>query len=282
VRDYYLFSKLSPERVEYAESTIKEKVPVVLNRDFRPISYYYATVFWGTQFDAPFFRRFLTSLKGGNIWLVTILFCALFAVICLAGRQRRNKRAVLLAVATTGFAEINFQIVTILSFQVIYGFVFYKLGVIITSFMVGLAFGGWIIAKYMPRVKDDLKLFSWTQVSICLYPLILPPLFLAFSRSGSDTVSWWGTNVVFPFLPVIAGIIGGIQFPLANKIYLEQRSEMGRVAGLTYGLDLLGACLGSLLAAAFLIPILGIFQTCFLVAFINFIVLAILLPNIRK
>ncbi|MGB3242383.1 MAG: hypothetical protein WBB66_05990, partial [Candidatus Omnitrophota bacterium] len=183
---------------------------------------------------------------------------------------------------TTGFAEINFQIATILSFQVIYGFVFYKLGVIITSFMVGLAFGGWIIARYMPRIRNDLAVFSWTQVSICLYPLILPLIFLLFSKADSGAATWWGSNVIFPFLPVIAGTIGGIQFPLANKIYLEQKEQMGRVAGLTYGLDLLGACLGSLLAAALLIPVLGIFQTCFLTALINTVVLVLLLRGAKN
>jgi len=60
------------------------------------------------------------------------------------------------------------------------------------------------------------------------------------------------------------------------KIYLEDREQVGRVAGLSYGLDLLGACLGSFLAAAFLVPVLGIFQTCFMAALINLAVLGIL------
>jgi len=186
---------------------------------------------------------------------------------------------VLLAVCTTGFAEISFQIATILSFQVIYGFVFYKLGIIITSFMVGLALGGWYISRQMPRIKDDLTYFRWTQVSICLYPLLLPVIFLWLSRSQSGVVFWLGSNVIFPFLPIIAGIIGGIQFPLASKIYLAGTEKVGRVAGLMYGVDLLGACLGSLLAAAFLVPVLGIFGACFLVALINVTVLSILLLN---
>lgn len=282
VREYYLLSKLSPERIVYAERTIREKVPVALNRDFKPVSYHYATVFWSTHFDTPLFRRFLRTLTAENIWRAAALFCAFILIFYSWNRRRRGKRAVLLAVMTTGFAEINFQIATILSFQVIYGFVFYKLGVIITSFMVGLAFGGWIIARYMPRIRNDLAVFSWTQVSICLYPLILPLIFLLFSKADSGAATWWGSNVIFPFLPVIAGTIGGIQFPLANKIYLEQKEQMGRVAGLTYGLDLLGACLGSLLAAALLIPVLGIFQTCFLTALINTVVLVLLLRGAKN
>jgi len=276
VREYYLFDKLSGERCEYARNIIEEDVDVSVNRDFRPVSYYYATVFWGTHFDMPIFRRILRSISSESIWLTVVTFCLLVLLFGVWGRKRRRKRVVLLSVMTTGFAEINFQIAVILSFQVIYGYVFYKLGIIITSFMVGLALGGWIIAKHMPRIKNDMAVFTWTQVSICLYPLVLPLVFLWFSSTRSDTLSWFGSNVVFPFLPIIAGIIGGIQFPLANKIYLGQREEVGRVAGLSYGLDLLGACFGSFLAAAFLVPILGIFQTCLMVALINVTVLAVL------
>ena len=277
VRDYYLFDKLSKERVEYIEKRVGENVPIGLNRDFRPISYYYATAFWGTHFDMPFLKKALRFITPENIWLLAVGFCLVVLIFALASGRRRRKRAVLLAVMTTGFAEINFQIAVVLSFQVIYGYVFYKLGIIFTSFMVGLALGAWMVSKGMKRFTNNMIVFSWTQVTICLYPLILPAVFLWLSRTQSDIVSQAGANIIFPFLPVIAGIIGGVQFPLANKIYLEDKEKLGQVAGLSYGLDLLGACLGSFLAAAFLIPVLGIFQTCFLVAVINITVLAILL-----
>ncbi len=279
VREYYLFDKLSDERVKYVAEIVEKKVDILPNTDFRPVSYYYATVFWGTHFDTPVIRRALRAVTGENIWLAAAAFCVLVLLFCAWSGKRRKKRTVLLAVMTTGFAEINFQIAALLSFQVIYGYVFYKLGVIITSFMVGLALGGWIAAKYMLRLRNDMAAFTWTQLSICLYPLILPPVFRWLSGTPSQAASWWGANVIFPFLPVIAGIIGGIQFPLANKICIEHRNRTGRVAGLTYGLDLLGACAGSLLAAAFLVPILGIFQTCLLAALINVTVLAALLVS---
>ncbi|MGB3057523.1 MAG: hypothetical protein WBC16_05150, partial [Candidatus Omnitrophota bacterium] len=123
VREYYLVSKLSRERVEYAREVIEEDVPVSPNRDFKPVSYYYATVFWSTNFDIPLFRRFLRLVTPGNIWSAAVLFCALIFVLCLQNPKRRGRRTVLLSVMTTGFAEINFQIAVILSFQVIYGFV---------------------------------------------------------------------------------------------------------------------------------------------------------------
>ncbi len=285
VREGYIRDKLSDERVEYARGEIEEGPPVAVNRDFRPVSYYYATVFWGTQFDAPFFRRILRLITPKNIWLLAIVFCALILIFFVCAGKKNNRRAVKLAVATTGFSEINFQIASLLSFQIIYGYVFYKLGIMITSFMVGLALGGWTISRLTPRMKDSMRSFRWIQGAICLYPLILPPIFLWFAGATSAAAAWTGANLVFPLLPAVAGFIGGVQFPLAGKICLAgsetvsgkcSRLAVGRVAGMCYGLDLLGAAVGALLAAAFLVPILGVFQTCYLTAMINVTVMAVL------
>ncbi|MGB2651210.1 MAG: hypothetical protein WBD00_03285, partial [Candidatus Omnitrophota bacterium] len=147
VQDYYLRSKLSEERMEYITSEIGRGGDVRVNRDFRPVSYYYATVFWGTQFDSPVFRKILHAVKPENVWLSACLFCIAILIFGFFSGKRLGKRTALLAIMTTGFAEIIFQITAILSFQVIYGFVFYKLGIIVTSFMVGLALGGWLIAR---------------------------------------------------------------------------------------------------------------------------------------
>jgi len=277
VREYYLFDKLSKERVKYALEAVSENQEGLINRDFRPIAYYYATRFWGTHFEAPFFRRFTNIVKVPIIWASVTVICVLILIFGIFDRKHRGKRTVLLSLMTTGFAEISFQIAVILSFQVIYGYMFYKMGIILTCFMAGLAAGGWIASKNLDRIQNYRNAFTWTQCAICLYPLILPPVFFLLSRSESNTVSFLGANLIFPVLPIVAGIIGGIQFPLANKIYLRSEDEIGRVAGISYGLDLLGACFGSFFAAAFLMPVLGIFETCLLVAIINVAVLASLL-----
>ncbi|MBL7131903.1 MAG: hypothetical protein ISS45_10985, partial [Candidatus Omnitrophica bacterium] len=193
-------------------------------------------------------------------------------------KRRIPSWAVLTCMGTSGFAEISFQIVTLLSFQVLYGYVYYKLGIILTSYMIGLVFGGWLITKRLKRQRGDYKLFIKTQVAIFIYPLILPVLFWVFSSLKGETSFWLGSNIIFPFLPIVAGLIGGFQFPLANSLYLKTKSaKVGYSAGLTYGLDLFGSCLGALLTSIFLIPIIGIPLTCLLVAGLNLIGLILLL-----
>lgn len=282
VREYYIFDTLSPERMQYAARAVEKGREVSLNTDFKPISYYYATVFWGTQFDVPGVRLFLRSISAEKIWILAVFLCFFALLSGLWSRTRRRQRAVLLAVMTTGFAEIIFQITVILSFQVIYGYVFYKIGVIITSFMLGLALGSMLVARLMRRMKDDMGFFIATQVSICIYPLVLPIVFWLFAEARPAAMDWLGANIVFPLLPVMAGMIGGIQFPVANKIYLGGGGEVGKASALNYGVDLLGACIGSLLAASLLVPVLGIFGTCLMTALINVTVLALLLVSREK
>ena len=80
----------------------------------------------------------------------------------------------------------------------------------------------------------------------------------------------------FAMLPIIAGFIGGVQFPLANKICLEASGDVGKTTGFLYGLDLFGASIGGILVGLLLVPVIGIVGTCVLLCIINTLVLILL------
>jgi hypothetical protein len=84
--------------------------------------------------------------------------------------------------------------------------------------------------------------------------------------------------VVFPALSLSAGLIEGYFFTSANQVYLTMsfNPDSARIAGLTYGWDLLGACVGAVLCSVFLIPIAGISITCVLLAVLNLLVFSLL------
>lgn len=278
VREYYLASELSEERIAYLEGKLQPLPKIMLNYDFRPISYYYDMVLWSTQFRFTL-GKILKKISPKGIYLTAlIIYCLILLPIWLRKASDEVRPvAVLTAVATTGFAEITFQVLTLLSFQIIYGYVYYKLSIILTSFMIGLIFGGWWATKIIEKGRGNFLNFIQAQICICIYPLILPLIFLGFSGSSGKFSTYLGSNIILPFLPIIAGFIGGFQFPLANKLYLQSREGLVRAAGLTYGVDLLGSCLGALLVSVFLLPILGIPVVCFLVALLNLASLVLLL-----
>lgn len=283
MREYYLYNELSPERIDFFEKRLaRSKADLVINKDFHPIAYYYDMVLWSSQFRHGF-RRIFDAINPQRIYLGTL---ALYLVLALpiffkAVRRKVPSWGVLTCVATTGFAEITFQIITLLSYQVLYGYVYHKLGLILTSYMMGLILGGWLITRKLNKDTGH-NLFIKTQIAICIYPLVLPVLFWVFSGLKSPFSFWLGSNIIFPFLPIIAGIIGGFQFPLANSIYLKSiKAHAGYSAGLTYGIDLFGSCVGAGLTLVILVPIIGIFEVCILAAGLNLIGLFLLVYERR-
>jgi spermidine synthase len=166
--------------------------------------------------------------------------------------------------------------VILLTFQIIYGYVFYKIGFLLTVFMAGLAIGSFWMIILMRQLKGALNILIWSNFLFCVFSLGLPVFFSWLLASNKEIVSQLGANLIFPLFSVMTGLLAGMQFPLVNKIYLGNRHEGGQVAGLTYGVDLWGSCLGAFLPGIFLIPVLGIIWSCFVIAAINLSVLMIL------
>jgi len=265
VREYYLPFKLDPLRIKYIEDSIRESHLAKINQDFKPIGYFYHMSLWMSLFYGG--KSILPYIEKIDLNLFIYIALGLFILFFLLQRLKKFsfRMPLTLSIGTTGMSEICFQIIVILAFQVLYGYMYYKIGLILTSFMIGLVLGSFFINRQLERIKNERSLYLKTQGLICLYPLILP---LAFTRPMHESI--------FAFLPMIAGFLGGFQFPLANKICLRASGDIGKTTGLLYGIDLFGSCIGGLLAGLILIPLLGIIQTCVFLFIVNTLVLILL------
>jgi len=277
VREYYLSSKLSGERISYLEKCLRDKGDV--NRDFRPVSYYYSTIFWTSRFRDSLFNKILNSITEERVWK-SLLFICIFVIIfglVIFKNERRFEKSALVALSLTGFSMMAVQVMVLLAFQIIYGYLYYKLGIILTSFMVGLALGGSFAVRIVSERENGRANFIGTQAVLVLYLFMLPALLYLSAKFKVVSAMWFGSNIIFPLISAAAGFIGGFQFPLANKIYLGRKEGMvAATAGLTYGIDLLGSCLGALFTGAFLIPVIGVAKTCFAIGLINLAVVVFL------
>ncbi len=277
IREYYLPYRMTEERIAYLQQRIAEEKGARINRDFYPISYYYDMILWSTHFQTKE-RQIFTYFFNLNFRLVLLTLVG-FGIVMFCLSLKFKNLPILLAVGTTGSAEIVFEVLTMLAFQILYGYIYYKLGVILTAFMLGLTFGAIFIVNRMKRVDLKLTDFAKIQLAVCVYPLILFSVFTLLYHTGPSKFS---VEIIFPLLTFIAGFVGGMQFPLANKLYLQRVKKVGHTAGITYGIDLFGSCVGALFAAAILIPILGIPDTCFIVAMLNGISLALIILTIYR
>ena len=281
VREYYIPFKLDPLRIKYVESAISKFKNTKLNTDFKPAGYLYHAILWISFFDAT--RNLLPCLNMINLGVFIIMAFVIFIIILLIQKLtlRPLKFPVLISLATTGMSQICFQLIIILAFQFIYGYMYHRIGMILASFMIGLTIGSFFITNVLEKIEDEKPLYMKTQAWMALYPLILAPALIIIAKINQlSPVSGNILQAAFVILPIVAGFIGGIQFPLANKVWLKDSKDIGKTTGLLYGIDLLGSCFGGLVTGMLLIPLLGIIQTCILLAAIN-IFIFILISNSR-
>jgi spermidine synthase len=268
IRDYYLWSDLSPEKMDYVQKRITNIKKSQINTDFKPISYYYDIVLWATSFQ-PLFKGFLKILNEKILW-GAVLFISLFILLLGKGKERVIRKSVIIAVSTTGFAQMAIELTIMLTFQAIYGYLYYKLAIFVTLFMAGLFAGGFLISKKMDFIANPLALFKKSKIGLSLFSLCLIPIFQILSDKAPFSPVNTDAGVVFPILVFVTGVIGGMQFSLATKVLIERGGEMGRISGFLYGADLIGGVAGALLLSAIFIPILGIFQCIIATAILNF------------
>jgi len=139
VRDYFLMSTLSSERLAYVGKRVATSKVGSVNTDLSPTSFYYDLVLWSAEYE-HFMKRVLEWIFGNrwSVWVVTATIA--IALIAMTGSKRRG-RLVLSALAVSGFAAIVLELEILLCFQLLYGNLYDRIGVLLTAYMLGLAAG---------------------------------------------------------------------------------------------------------------------------------------------
>jgi predicted membrane-bound spermidine synthase len=177
-------------------------------------------------------------------------------------------------VAVVGFTELGLEILLLLGFQALYGYVYHELTILVALFMVGVALGAWWALHSAPSLggtssRRDLRLLAGLQILLAASPLLLFGLLVQLGRVSSAGGQRAASEILFPALALVAGLLGGFQFLLASRAYFGDAPEIGRSPGVLYALDLAGACAGALALSVLLIPVHGFLRTAVLMAAVN-------------
>jgi spermidine synthase len=259
-----------------------------INSDFRPLGVFFSLSYWNALFSpylTGIFKGFEKFSLKITIFLITILtftFAAIFAK-----RPYISRYSVPYALFTTGLTGMIFNLSIIFTFQTLYGYLYYQIGLLVTIFMGGIAFGSLYITHYLDRIKKDLNLFLIIELLIILFSFILPFVLSILSLHLEKPIIYVFLYAAFLAMSFLSGVLLGFQFPLATKIYLStylKEGTVGQTAGLLYGADLFGGFFGGLFGGVLLLPILGLKESCFMMAMIkgSSFLLFLLFTKIRK
>ncbi|MCM8783220.1 MAG: spermine synthase [Candidatus Omnitrophica bacterium] len=250
----YVEYRLEPWWYNNFFNSLKD-APLNLNKDFKPIATFYSLAYWNALFS-PYLLGISRGIDKTILFTGIFLLCS-FVVVLLS---RRIRLSIPYSVLTTGFSGMLFNLVLIFVFQIVYGYVFHWIGFLITSFMGGVAFGGFLMTENLEKIKRDRFWFLNTELSLILFSIILPFIFFIIHNFSNNPF-------VFLLTAFLAGIFIGVQFPLANKIYLNNCPDLSKTAGLLYGADLVGGWFAGICGGILILPLLGVYGT-FMVIFI--------------
>jgi spermidine synthase len=272
VREYFIPYRMMPDRMTQVREQLQPLAATQVNRDFSPIAYYFNVVLWSAQFK-PSYAGWLQTAGHANFIIILGVTLAVLLIITLLlailPSKRRAPASAGCCMAATGFTLMALEIILLLAFQSIYGYVYHQLAILIALSMAGIAIGSWLGMRRVRRVNSPpCRAVATTQFLLAVSAPMLMLLVSLLARLSGRPTSWLAAQCVFPALAALCGMLGGYQFPLATAIYLHDSSSQRRL-GMLYAIDLLGGCLGALLLSGYLIPVFGFWKTAWFTAAVN-------------
>jgi len=218
----FYHGNVTRERIRFINESINSDEPV--NTDLRPRVVNIMFQEW--------FKKYGTSPN----WFIAVLI----GVIAVYVSMIRKEEFVLFS---TGFAVMGVEMLIMFSFQVLYGYIYLKVGAVITSFLFGLLPGAILGNRWKSRGRDMLMKAEAGMILLLMIYLVWASLYRAVMP-----------ELAFFLYGFFFSMLCGVQFPVAAEMIGEERSP---AAGL-FAADLVGAGAGTLAIGTLLIPLLGI------------------------
>jgi len=221
----YFYGNITSMRMNYLSGLIDEKAPV--NSDLSPRLMRIMYRQWFEKFDSS-----------------PIIFVILLTVSVGYYILRLSKGEYVLF--TTGIMAMGSEIIIIFIYQTFYGYIYFKIGIIITLFLSGLLPGAIYGERFQTEREKDVLL----AVTDGLIILMMVVLVAAISFLGAHV-----HHAFFLACGFIFSILCGFQFPLASRM----KNNNNETLAAAFSADLMGASLGTILTSLILIPWSGIY-----------------------
>ena len=281
VREYYIPFRMMPDRVADLAQKIQPRPDTPVNRDLAPIAYYFDVALWSTQFNREYqsiFESIAQMRFGRLVALAAALLLGLAAIFrCWPRPAARVRASAGFCIALAGLTMISLEVLLLLGFQAIYGYVYHELAILIALFMTGMALGSWWRLRSTARSaraltpRAGLMWLAGLQVLAAVAPVLLYLFFSSLAGIRSSGMLMFVSQIVFPAMALLAGVLGGYEFALATEVFFADAQVPQAGIGMLYGIDLLGACLGTLLLSAFLLPLFGFLKAALFIAVVNLV-----------
>jgi spermidine synthase len=264
VQPSYLGQLMDPWQGRWLNEALNAAPPARTNRDLTPALLFYAIAHKSAEVQ-PGFRRVFPWLENMRFGVILIVFLAMTFPFAFWLRRNRGGRipALSFALLSTGFCGMTVEMIVILSFQAVFGYLYQWIGLLIAAFMVGLACGAFVFTGRMQTTRHGYGILCGLEG--LQIGFLLAAAWGIVSLHGSslgtavmaDAPKW-----VLLFANGVAGLLVGSEFPLANREAHARGGQREAIVGARfYALDLAGAWLGTVIVCVLWVPLFGLGST---------------------
>jgi spermidine synthase len=184
----------------------------------------------------------------------------------------------------SGLSGLTYEILWTRMIVKIIGSAPFAESIVLAIFMGGLGLGSYIAGRLIDRIKEPLalvRLYGMLELAIGGYAIMIPLLLTAFEPLQSLLYNELYSHFIIynlTTLIICAGILCipvicmGATLPILCKFYVAHLSHLGTHTGRLYGLNTIGAALGSLLCGFWLIDLWGVSGTLAFALLVNGII----------
>ena len=272
VNYYYMDESDMERRSQNISGLLNSKTEI--NADFAPAAVAAFDKYWLNRFQLS-----ILSIQDSRCGALLLIFMVMMFISPVQG-----------GMFAAGFSSSSLQLILILAFQIVFGYIFKTIGLFAAVFMMGLAAGAILHSRYMNRVRKMNLPLEMNNVETGLKPVSasqyarrhrqifmqLALAVIAFAIPGFIILAQ-GINdlpnllfLLFLVLTLAISVTTGITFSvLSNNPEISKGGNIRHI----YGADLAGASLGALATSLLFIPAVGIKMASCLAGFLNIVVI---------
>jgi len=194
---------------------------------------------------------------------------------------RASVNLAMLIYFVSGACSLIDEVVWVRLLKLTLGNTVYASGIVVSTFMGGLALGALIMGGYCDRITRRLRLYALLEGLITISALSLPwaiklanGIYVWVYRTyhPTHTQLFIVQVIISGAILLVPSMLMGSTLPLLGRFVTALEREAGHLVGRLYALNTLGAAIGCFLAGFVLIRHLGVMGALYAAAFLNLLV----------
>ena len=191
------------------------------------------------------------------------------------------KALILLLFLGSGMAGLIYQVLWTKLLSLTFGVTIMAVSAVLTSFFGGLALGSYLGGRWIDRHGDGLKWYGLAEIVIGLYALSFSWL-LTINNSAYVFIAqhlsmdFYGLSILkfilSALLLAIPTTLMGATLPILSKIVATSQASFAKNIGGLYAINTIGAVIGAVATAFFLIPSFGMKTILYSVGAFNIVI----------